>query len=156
MRQLLEEARDDPRLATVVSTDEPVSTALDHFIAIDIIFEVRVPDWTGVFKLWTLQAFVCRLFDFRLTVAEVPSQQAKCSVGLAYYLVDVAWPKEVITDGHAKVWVVFSSLQNSFIQDCLIHVVGKQSSCLLAFVVVVRFQIYYILFKLSKRYNDLC
>ena len=75
----------------VVSTDEPGSTALDHFNVIDVIFEVRVPDCTRVFELWTDQAFLCSLFDFRLTVAEVPSQQAQCSVGLEYYLVDVAY-----------------------------------------------------------------
>ena len=65
------------------------------------------------------QAFVCRFFDFQLTVPEVPSQQAQCSVGLAYYLVDVAWPREVVTDCHAKVWVVLNSLQ-----DTVVHAVA--------------------------------
>ena len=118
--KFLEEARGDPRFATVVSTDEPGSMALDHFNVIDIIFEVRIPDCTGVFELWTDQAFVCSLFDFRFTVPEVSSQQAQCSVGLAYYLVDVAWPREVVTDGHAKVWEDFNSLQ-----DTAVHAVSE-------------------------------
>ena len=64
--------------------------ALDHFNVVDVIFEVQVPDCTGIFELWTDQAFVCSLFDFRLTILEVPSQQAQRSIGLTYYLVDVA------------------------------------------------------------------
>ena len=48
--QFLEEARNDPCFATVVSTDEPGSTELDHFDVIDI-FEVRVPDYRGLFEL---------------------------------------------------------------------------------------------------------
>ena len=78
--QFLEEARDDARFATVVSADEPGSTVLDHFNIMDVIFEVLVPDFTGVFKLWADQAFECSFFDFQLTVLEVPSQQAQCSV----------------------------------------------------------------------------
>ena len=66
--------------ATVVSADEPGNTALDYFNIMDVIFEVRVPDCTGVFKLWTDQAIVCSFFDFQLTVPEIPSQQAQCSV----------------------------------------------------------------------------
>ena len=49
--QFLEKARDDPKFATVVSTDEPGSTVLNHFNVIDIVFEVQVPDCTGVFEL---------------------------------------------------------------------------------------------------------
>ena len=78
--QFLEEARDDARFAMVVSAHEPGSMALDHINIMDVIFEVRVPDCTGVFKLWTDQAFVCSFFDFQLTVPEGPTLQAQCSV----------------------------------------------------------------------------
>ena len=58
--QVSRRARDDHQFATVDSTDEPGSLALDHFNVIDVIFEMRVPDCTAVFELWTDQVWLAR------------------------------------------------------------------------------------------------